>query len=479
MLTNKEVSKNFDLFESEKEVIDDIESLFEMISENKKFKEDTSYELILVSKLYQLLDEYKKLYKTSQRIMRMSDRRESEVRKLNLQMKKQTVDLEISKRSTEQILANIVLPVLITSKSKRIIVYANQSACNLYEKSYDNMIGAQLDDIYTLDNGPERLIEKLKTEGRIDSLEENITTNKGKNFIALLSVTPVHFKDEDCYIGMTVDITAQKNMENEVRAIHKHTKESIEYASIIQSALLPEETIFNKYFSDYFIHWMPKDTVGGDIYFFEELRHNNEFLLMYIDCTGHGVPGAFVTMLVKAVEQQIIADINNGNEDVSPAKILTIFNTNIKHLLKQDKLTTDSNAGFDGGIIYYNKDENILKFSGAETPLFYIDETNECKMIKGNRHSVGYKSSDINYEFKEHYIKVQDGMKFYLTTDGYIDQNGGEKSFPFGKNKFKSLIEKNHNKSFKDQKRNFISSLYSYQGNEERNDDITLIGFQI
>ena len=79
----------------------------------------------------------------------------------------------------------------------------------------------------------------------------------------------------------------------------------------------------------------------------------------------------------------------------------------------------------------------MIKFAGAETPLFYV-ENEELKMLKGNRHSIGYKTSDASYEFQDHIIEVKDGMSFYLTTDGYLDQNGGDKSFPFGKKRFRA-----------------------------------------
>jgi serine phosphatase RsbU (regulator of sigma subunit) len=191
------------------------------------------------------------------------------------------------------------------------------------------------------------------------------------------------------------------------------------------------------------------------------------------------VPGAFVSMLVKAIERQITARLVHGDENVSPAKILSIFNKSMKHLLKQEDEYSISNAGFDGGVIYYNKKESIVKYAGAETALFYIDAEGQLQTIKGSRHSVGYKKSDINFEFKEHIIEVQEGMKFYLTTDGYLDQNGGEKGFPLGKKRFSEIILQYNNESFADQQEIFLDVLQEYQGNEDRNDDVTLIGFKI
>jgi ABC-type amino acid transport substrate-binding protein/serine phosphatase RsbU (regulator of sigma subunit) len=273
----------------------------------------------------------------------------------------------------------------------------------------------------------------------------------------------------------TIDL---QNTKNALEEMYKHTQESIEYASLIQSTLIPDNELFEKYFRDYFTIWEPKDTVGGDVYLFEELRDENECLLMVIDCTGHGVPGAFVTMLVKAIERSIVLKIKHGNERVSPSDILSVFNKTMKHLLKQDSDESISNAGFDGAVIYYNKNDKIIRFAGAQLGLFYIED-DEIKTIKGSRHSIGYKRSDPDFEFKEHILHVRDMMQFYITTDGYIDQNGGEKGFPFGKKRFKNILMQHHKESMTKQKDIFLNTLSEYQGDEERNDDITLVGFKI
>jgi|GEM_PF-1265418 len=404
---------------------------------------------------------------------------------LELKVEARTKDLERTKQEVEQILKNILLPVLITSKKDRKILYANKYSEQQYEKSLDEIIGSYIDDVYTVKGQHQRIIDAIKKKGFLENYEEVFKTSKGKEFSALLSVTPIYYHGEDCYIGMVTDISKQKNMENEIRSIHKHTKDSIEYASLIQSAVLPDNKLLSQYFKDQFVLWTPKDIVGGDIYLFSELRHKDECLLFFIDCTGHGVAGAFVTMLVKAVEQQILSNIladRYEDIEVSPAWIMGYFNKALKKLLKQDTKDSVSNAGWDGGIIYYNRRDQILKFAGAETPLFYIDENNEFKTIKGNRYSVGYKKCDANYQYKETIIEVKEGMKFYCTTDGYIDQNGGEKDFPFGKKRFGNIIKEHHTKSMTEQYNIFVDSMEQYEQmipNNDRNDDMTIISFEI
>jgi hypothetical protein len=237
------------------------------------------------------------------------------------------------------------------------------------------------------------------------------------------------------------------------------------------------------YFKDHFVTWTPKDTVGGDIWLFDDLRHEDECLLLFIDCTGHGVPGAFVTMIVKAVEREITSMIKADKDmDISPAWIMGYFNKTIKKLLRQESKDSLSNAGWDGGIIYYNRRTQILKFAGAETPLFYITANGEFKTVKGNRYSVGYKKCDPNYEYKETIIEVEEGMKFYCTTDGYLDQNGGAKDFPFGKKRFGNIIKEYYKESMAELQAVFQYEMLEYENaipNNDRNDDMTVIAFEI
>jgi len=394
---------------------------------------------------------------------------------------------------------------IIASKTdlKGRITYASKAFCDTCQYTPEELLGKPHNIVRHPDVPKEafkNLWETIKAGNTWKGEVKNLKKDGGFYWVNA-TIFPEFDKDGNikCYSAIRHDITAQKEVEDltknlelkikertnaleiekyKVEEMHKHTRDSIEYASLIQGVLIPDNNSFRKYFQDYFAIWHPKDTVGGDIYLFEGLRSEDECLLMVIDCTGHGVPGAFVTMLVKAIERQIVSQIKMGNEVVSPAKILSIFNGSMKHLLKQENKDSISNAGFDGGIIYYNKKDKILKFAGAETPLFYIKDE-KLTMIKGNRYSVGYKKCDRNYQYKEHIIEVEEGMQFYLSTDGYLDQNGGEKGFPFGKKKVQSIINEYHQETMADQQEIFLYTLAQYQDDYETNDDITFIGLKI
>ena len=267
----------------------------------------------------------------------------------------------------------------------------------------------------------------------------------------------------------------EEKVEERTEALAKanqQMQDSITYASLIQNTILPKEEEMKAFFSDCFVIWEPKDIVGGDIYFFQRIDETRA-LLFLIDCTGHGVPGAFVTMLAKAIETQIDREKERIN---SPASLLGYFNRTFKQLLKQDQ--SHANVGMDAAIVLIDKANKQITFSGANIALHYLEE-NHIKTLKKNRYSIGYKQSDEYYLFKEHTLSYTSHTSFYLSTDGYFDQNGGEKGFPMGRKRFHSYLLAHATLSFDTQKEALLSDLIAYQGKESRNDDVTLIGFTL
>jgi len=259
----------------------------------------------------------------------------------------------------------------------------------------------------------------------------------------------------------------------ETEKAHRNIKDSIEFASLIQKAILPKGDVLRKYTKENFIIWQPKDVVGGDIYFTLDLENSDEFLLMVIDGAGHGVPGAFVTMLVKAIENQLRADLNAKKLDPSPAKILEYFNKNIKIMLNQNK-GSKSNAGFDGGILYYNKTTKECKFAGAKTNLYLIQD-NKLDIIKGDRKNVGFVRTKIDQKYTDHDVVLKDDTKLYITTDGIYDQEGSDGS-RFGISRFEKLLLDINEYGFEKQSDIIKSNFNSFKQNKEQTDDVTIVG---
>ena len=266
-----------------------------------------------------------------------------------------------------------------------------------------------------------------------------------------------------------------ESQKRELAKVNKNLQSSIEYASLIQEAILPSNDILNGYTHDNFVFWKQKDTVGGDIYFVAELESKNEILVMVIDGVGHGVSGAFLTILTKALEVQIIEHINQGTLEASPSAILTYFNSSIKTILKQEK-SSKSNVGFDGGVLYYNRVTNSCRYAGAKTALYVINN-NELEVIKSDRQSVGFIRTKIDQTYTEYDIEVKKGTKLYISTDGITDQEclSGSR---YGKKRFEKFLIDNHPQPFNQQLDLLKNNFMEVKGNLEQSDDITVIGLE-
>lgn len=265
---------------------------------------------------------------------------------------------------------------------------------------------------------------------------------------------------------------------NKLLSINKNLTDAIDYSSLLQDAIRPDIKDFKNYFEDLFIHWVPKSQVGGDIYFIDILPKKNEGIVMCFDCTGHSISGAFITMVVKSIQYEIIRKLSIKDVSISPAKILETFNKRLKDILKQHDSDSQSNAGFDGGVLYINKDKGILKYSGAYLNLITL-QNGEINTVKSNRYSVGYKNCDYNYKYDDTTILFDKTIKVYLTTDGIIDTISCKNHFRFGKRKLLRMIEEVQNLPFEEQKKHYISTVEEYRGTHEVVDDTCFIGLKI
>ncbi|OQX24530.1 MAG: hypothetical protein BWK80_20320 [Desulfobacteraceae bacterium IS3] len=265
---------------------------------------------------------------------------------------------------------------------------------------------------------------------------------------------------------------AAENAREIAEATTKKIMESIRYARRIQNSLLPNMAHLREYLPESFLLWMPRDIVGGDM-FVAEFRENS-FLIALIDCTGHGVPGAMMTMLATSAFNRILRDEDTHD----PALILQRLNTIIKETLQQDTEHATSDDGLDAGVCLVNPKERLLTFAGARLPL-YAAHNSDMTVISGDKQSIGYKRSDINFRFGEHQIEILPGMRFYLTSDGFADQSGGEKNFPFGTRRFADLLKEHAELPFEQQKEALLRAFNDYKGSHQQRDDVTVAGFEI
>ncbi len=247
-----------------------------------------------------------------------------------------------------------------------------------------------------------------------------------------------------------------------VEEANRQIMDGIRYAEMIQRSLLPNIDEVQRRLPDSFFIWIPRDVVGGDIFFVDFLNApaadpvpavpasdpgetaaeaaetGGRFIIAALDCTGHGVPGAFMTMIASSGLRRILRD----DRFHDPSRILRQLNLLVKTTLHQDTRYALSDDGLDAAVCYVDLDRPggpRLVFAGARLPL-YVESGGRVRLIKGDRMSIGYKRSDMDYDFTNHAMDIREETTFYLATDGFTDQLGGPQDRRLGTRKLRALL---------------------------------------
>ncbi len=256
---------------------------------------------------------------------------------------------------------------------------------------------------------------------------------------------------------------------------NKKVIDSINYSRLIQRSLLPDKNEVKASIPNSTLLWMPKDIVGGDITFYEKI--GDGIVYAVLDCTGHGVPGAFMTMLAVSCLNRIVND-DLCSEPNDPASILKQLNFMIKRTLKQDKENPLSNDGLDAGICFIPNSGGTIIYSGARLGLFHVND-GVVEMVRGDKQSIGYIDSDTDFIFTNKKVPFKPDTMFYLSTDGFTDQLGGKKGFSFGKKRFKALLSQIYSMPLEEQQEALMDAFNAYRGGNERQDDVTVACFKV
>jgi len=250
-----------------------------------------------------------------------------------------------------------------------------------------------------------------------------------------------------------------------------HQKEeilsAIRYSKKIQNALLPPRNFLDDNFPDNFLIYLPKDYVSGDFYWHH--KSGETHIIIVADCTGHGVPGAMLTLLgIMMFDEAVVQQ-----SSVSPAQILSRVSKKIKEKLESEK-NENQNDGMDVSVIMIKGNE--IEYSGAGRSLFFIDK-NGLNIIKGDKRSLGDKRINSSFQFTNHKKTLESGTRIIMTSDGYTDQIG-ENGKKFGTKYLKKLLGMNYN-SISDLGIQLELFLQEHKGYQEQRDDITVLGFTL
>ena len=246
--------------------------------------------------------------------------------------------------------------------------------------------------------------------------------------------------------------------------------ESIQYARRIQTALLPDKQALSQQLRDIHVCWEPLHLVGGDYFWLENI--NGRSFMAIIDCTGHGVPGAFMTLVVASALDHIL----HKSRECRPGQVLLQLDDAVRSRLRQDRPGSDSDDGLDAAICVWDPEHSTVTFAGANLPLIYVQDK-QAISIRGDRMSLGYRTQAVPESFQEHVISVSEGMSFYMLTDGMHDHVGGDRGRLLGRKRLTQFIEEHSDMPMAEQMMAIEAFLARYRGQEPRRDDMTLIGF--
>lgn len=257
----------------------------------------------------------------------------------------------------------------------------------------------------------------------------------------------------------------------EIEAQKEEITSSIEYAGKIQSAMLPSDELFRKLFADYFLIFKPRNIVSGDFYWIAEDESNIYFTVA--DCTGHGVPGAFMSTLGISMLNEIVP----GSDNIKASDLLNILRQKIIESLHQTGKEGETPDGMDISFCILDKKRSKLQYAGAFNPIFLITN-GEIKEYKADKMPIGYLTGkEISFTNQE--IEVHPGDLIYLFSDGITDQFGGPEGKKYKKSAFKKLLSEIHHLSLAEQKEIIEKEYLNWKGNLEQVDDITILGLKI
>lgn len=421
---------------------------------------------------------------------------------------------------------NNLQDVYFRTDMEGILLQASPSLCHRFGyKTLEEVIGKNVTQIFYKNKKDRKpFIEEILAEGKVINYSIEFVTKQG--FIIIGELNCVLWYNQDGTIGgiegIVHDVTARVESEKKLKQLNEELqnslenieeqknkietqnqiltkqkelviyqqdqlKKSITYAQKIQQSILPDTKVLDNHFFDHFILYQASALISGDFYFFQEV--GNHFVIAIADCTGHGVPGGFMTMLGITFVDEIIRrkDVN------SPVTALNLLRDTVIRSLKQE-VGSDVKDGLDLAMCAINIDTLEMEYAGANIPIyihkkdpnfeedvFGVDEKIQIEgqlvEFRPDRIPIGFYY--IEKSFTKCRVQLKRGDKIYITTDGYPDQFGGVRGRKYLSKNFKNIIKENYMKSMDEQKQVFIQKHEEWKGEFEQIDDVLVFGLTI
>lgn len=410
--------------------------------------------------------------KTRENILRRSKK------ELEKKVKERTIEIEQQKEEIKAQAEELNKLSIVASETENAVsIFDRNGKIEWINYSYTKKYGYSLEQLLN-DKSNQHLemyyeyIDSVFKSLETVTFEHTIEQSEDEKRWIQTSLTPI--KDFDGklekIIAIDSDITALKIIEDELRQKNEDTLSSIHYAKRIQEAIMPSFEKFQKIVPTSFLLYLPKDIVSGDFFWFT--KRNNKIFVVISDCTGHGVPGAFMSIIGITFLNEIVKQ----REIYKPNEILDTLNNKVINALFATKKEYISTDGMDIALFSIDLENNKLEYSGANHPLYLI-RNNVISQFEGDRMPIGMYQE--NFKFTLHKLDLLKDDRIYSSSDGIIDQFGGSSGKKFKSKKFKNLLLTNHNLKMEDQKDQIVTAFYNWKGNIEQIDDVMVFGMRI
>ncbi|MGB3947550.1 MAG: GAF domain-containing protein [Bacteroidia bacterium] len=404
----------------------------------------------------------------------------------NMEEKVKARTLQIEKQKDE--LARLSLVASETDNG--VLIFNAKGEIEWVNAGFTRLQGYTLEELKQRSN----TIEKISNNPEIQTLvQESIKHKKssvyqslnitkyGKELWIQSSLTPIVDETGSLknWVVIDVDITNLKKAEDSIRQQNEKITDSINYAQKIQETLLPPLDEIKKYLPTSFILYKPKDIVSGDFYWV--YKHDRKIFIAVADCTGHGVPGAFMSLM----GNNLLNDIVKVKGKEKPSEILDELNIQILTTLNQNSKTTSVKYGMDIALISIeaksttdNQNVYELQYAGAHSPLLLF-RNNESIQVKANKRAIGSFVKDEESDFINHSLTLTQGDMIYMFSDGYADQIGGPEKKKMFAQPFRDLLQSVSQKNVDEQQMDLEKTLNQWKGPNHQTDDILVMGIQI
>jgi PAS domain S-box-containing protein len=317
------------------------------------------------------------------------------------------------------------------------------------------------------------LLQRVKEEDKKINEEMDFPTDMGDRVMQVNAIPEYDEENQlESVLMVSHDITDRKAIELEIANKNKKITESINYARRIQGSILPDNRVIQKQLPESFIFYKAKDVVSGDFPWYLEV--DDIIYIAAVDCTGHGVPGALISLIGYFLLNEIV----RSQKISDPGIILDMLDAGVTATLRQDRDDSTTKDGMDIAFCKIDKKKKQVEYAGAHRPLYYLKKDGELVEIKGDKFPIGGGIYKNQTNFENHVIDYQEGDSMFFCSDGFPDQFGGPQNRKFGPKRTRQMIVDNQGKDMDEMHKVFDEAWEGWKADYKQTDDVLLIGIR-